>query len=283
MSPAIKLLGFVIFVIILWRTDRTQLASHIAEADKKLLLASVFVIYGMYLCKAVRWHTLVKITGANPHPVDSWHIFMIGAFLGIITPGRVGELGQAAYLKKYGIQTKEAISLVIFSRLVDVALIGCIAIWGGGILFGAMWTTIGLLFLIICTLILIIFRKHIRTLQKIDWLQFTKLVTKPSTAFTIILWTLLGWSLYFTWTILIARAVNIDISIPTLVAVLTITGIVALLPIAPAGLGTREATMMTLLVPIGVNAAQTVAFSMLIFAVIVSTGMLGGWYWIREK
>ena len=283
LPSAIKLLGFVIFVAVLWRTDREQLAQHIALANKEMLLVALFVVYGMYISKAIRWHTFIKAAGAKPHPVDSWHIFMIGVFLGIITPGRVGELGQAAYLRKHGIRTKAAISLVIFNRLVDVLLIMCIAIWGVGVLFGTTWSVIGILCFASCIVVLVLFRKHLRALRELDWLQFLKLITKPRTATIIVMWTLLGWAFYFTWAILIARAVNIDLSIPTLIAVLTIAGIVATLPIAPSGLGTREAAMITLLTPLGITSSQAVAFSMLIFAVIVSTGMLGGWYWMREN
>ena len=281
LPPAIKLLGFVIFAAILWRIDRLQLALHIAQADKKLLLGALFIIYAMYICKAARWHILVKAAGVHMHPVDSWRLFMIGVFLAIITPSRIGELGKAAYLRKHEMHMKTGISLVVIERLIDIVLIACIAVWGAGVLFGTTWVVVGLLCLTGCAIALVLLKQHIRALQKIDWLRFTQLITKPRTALAITSWTLLGWALYFTWTILIARAIDVELSIPVLIATLTIVGIVAILPIAPSGLGTREAAMITLLSPLGIGASQAVAFSMLIFAVIVSTGMLGGWYWLR--
>ena len=56
-----------------------------------------------------------------------------------------------------------------------------------------------------------------------------------------------------------------------------------MLPIAPSGLGTRDVALLTLLAPFGVQPEEAVALAMLMFASIVLSCPLGGYYWLTAK
>jgi uncharacterized membrane protein YbhN (UPF0104 family) len=274
----LKIIGVLLFVWILARVDRTALLSVLRHANLPMIAAAFAAVMLSYLTKAARWHLLVRLCGANPTFRQSWKLYNIGVFLALITPAKLGELGRAAYLRGRGMHTGTALALSITDRLADAAVITCIAMWALALLFGGMWALIGLAAVDVVGLIMWALS---RKLAAVQWLKFLKMMRTPATMTSIVLWTSLSWALYFVWTILIARSIGIDLSALLLIATLTIAGIVALLPIAPSGLGTRDAALLTLLLPFGLASGQIVAFSLLIFLMILLSGIPGFFYWIR--
>jgi uncharacterized protein (TIRG00374 family) len=83
--------------------------------------------------------------------------------------------------------------------------------------------------------------------------------------------------------VLVARSLGIDTPIYILVAAFTVTGIVSLIPIAPAGLGTRDAALMWLLSGYGVEAHQAIALSFIMFVCLILSNMLGMTYFLSNK
>lgn len=268
----LKLIGIALFVLILIQIDRQQLLEQLRKTDLWLLGTGFTLIFLIYYCKAKRFEVLVHATGIRLSAAKHWRIFNIGIFLASITPGKLGEMGRAAYLKAAGVQTVVAVAITVLDRIIDMLLIGMIAVVGAGILFGWAWLMIGSCVFIIAMLILWLFRHRMHAVIK----HIRRDIATP-----VILWTCAAWAAYFVSTIIIARSVGIDTPVPVLVAVLTFSGILSLLPIAPSGLGTRDATFVILLAPYGVEAEKAVAFALLMFISIILSGFLGGWYWMK--
>ncbi|MDA1292350.1 MAG: lysylphosphatidylglycerol synthase transmembrane domain-containing protein [bacterium] len=266
----LKLIGVGIFVIILSQIDHQALILQLKSVNMILLGTSMPVLFLIYYCKTERFRSLVQAGKVALSRAEAWKIFNIGVFLAGITPAKLGELGRAAYLKNAGVQTAMAFAISIVDRLFDVACIGIIGIVSVGILFGWQFTIALLILGLIASFIgWILWRK----VKKNQWINAAIV---PAMA-----WTLLSWSLYFLWAILIAMSVHIDVSIPVLISTFTITGIISLLPIAPSGLGTRDAALLLLLAPYGISAAQAVSLAFLMFISIIFSGFLGGWYWLK--
>ncbi|MFH1671052.1 MAG: lysylphosphatidylglycerol synthase transmembrane domain-containing protein [Patescibacteria group bacterium] len=277
----LKLIGIAIFLWILIRIDRKELIEQVKGANLPLLLSSYIIIYIIYAAKTLRWHMLVKNAGLNPTFSQSWHLYNIGVFLALVTPAKLGELGRAAYLRNSGMHGATAVSIVILDRLADVSGIGIIAIVSAGILFGWIWSLVVLVVALSGLLILILLRKKLSSVcTSLTWLTFLPKLLKPKTLFFISITTLISWAIYFTWALLIARSIGVNTAIPILVSVFTITGILALIPIAPSGLGTRDAALVALLAPYGILAEQAVAQALLMFTIIILSGALGMWYWL---
>ncbi|MDD5025958.1 MAG: lysylphosphatidylglycerol synthase transmembrane domain-containing protein [Candidatus Peribacteraceae bacterium] len=274
----LKIIGVLLFMWILMRIDRVALLEVLRHANLFMIAAAFVIVILSYLTKAARWHLLVRLCGASPTFHQSWRLYNVGVFLALITPAKLGELGRAAYLRGRGMHAGTALTLSITDRLADAAAITCIAMWAVALLFGSMWALIGLVGVGIASLILWALSGKMAAVQ---WLSFLKMLRTPAMITYIMLWTTLSWTLYFVWTILIARSIGIDLSALLLVAALTIAGIVALLPIAPSGLGTRDAALLTLLLPFGLASGQIVAFSLLIFLMIFLSGIPGFFYWIQ--
>ena len=97
---------------------------------------------------------------------------------------------------------------------------------------------------------------------------------------TPLVMTLAAYALFFGQAKLLAVALGLNIGMPYLAVSLSVAGVITLLPISFAGLGTRDAVLIALFSPLGPNPEQAVAFSTLFFLVFyVASGIIGALAW----
>lgn len=278
----LKLIGILLFLWILSRIDLTAVATVLANANPLLLLLSFALLFLSYCIKTLRWHALVRLAGGMPRLSDSWRLFHIGIFFGNLTPSNLGELGRAAYLRKQGMHGATAVTLVFIDRLADVIVIALIGIVSIGILFGQRPLEIIILLGLFGFLGLLgFFKKFSPLLRRLLWLQFLRSPRIRAALSTITITSVAAWLCYFAWTITLGRALGIDLPISTFIAILTLTGLVALLPIAPAGLGTRDATLLALMAPFGIAPERAVSMSLMMAVFILVSCVPGMMYWVH--
>ncbi len=277
----LKIIGVAIFVWILLSIDRTKLIESLSRIDPLHASLAVVSLFGVYTVKSIRWHTIVRATGMHPKFSESWRLYFIGIFLGNITPAKLGELGRAAYLKKKGLPLKIGILLSLADRAFDVGSILILSIIGLAVLGWPEWSLIilGTMIFACVIIFLLLMRKRRMRIGMILMKFFLKFV-RPSLIANVTFHTIVSWVFYFLWAIFFARSLGIDISELVLVASFTITGLFSMLPIAPSGLGTRDAALIFLLAPYGVSAETAVALAMLMFLSTMLGGLLGGIYWL---
>jgi uncharacterized membrane protein YbhN (UPF0104 family) len=201
---------------------------------------------------------------------------MSGLFLGIITPGKIGEAMKIPALVSKGLAMKEAVSITILDRLLDIALLGVIAIWAVALLISNTFALA--LGSVVAIVILVIYHCKSR-FPGIHHFFIPKLETRIWIKAVLI--TMLNWCVYYAQFCILAYSFGLSIDIPTLVAIQTITGIVGLLPIAPAGLGTRDATLLFFFGNLGITPETTIAFSFTLFVLTVIGSSIGGYFWLR--
>jgi uncharacterized membrane protein YbhN (UPF0104 family) len=280
---ALKIIGVILFGWIVVHIDRSQLREALTQVVPLQAILAVLSLFGIYIAKSMRWHTLVRSTGMHPTLMESWRLYCIGVFLGTITPGKIGELGRAAYLKKKGLPLKIGMLLSIADRAADAVIIVVLSTIGLAILGWPEWSLIIVATCIVAGAIgcLSLLRKIKMKLAVFAAKFFLKHV-RPHLIAKITLYTCIGWVFYFMWAIGFARSLGIDTPIHILVATFTITGLFSMLPIAPNGLGTRDMALIILLAPYGVPTEIAVALALLMFASTVLGGLLGGIYWLRH-
>ncbi|MBU0976036.1 flippase-like domain-containing protein [Patescibacteria group bacterium] len=277
-----RLIGIVIFIWILSRISFSHLGTVLSQVNIPLLLLSFAIIFVIYFIKMLRWHYLVKQTELSPSLKESWYIYNIGIFLASITPAKLGEIGRASYLVKAGLNKKTSIGIVIVDRIADVIITSFLLIIACVFIFGWLITTIVLMFLSALIASLFILEKKKQFVKNIkSSMPFFKKILKFDTATYVLLLTIVNWIVYYMWAILVARSVGIEVSSGILVLVFTIAGTIAVLPIAPSGLGTRDIALITLLTPYGVPMEQIVILALLMFTTPFISSILGLWYWIR--
>lgn len=279
----LKLIGIIIFFAILRNLDSKALFATLAQVNWVLLFPAVLCVLCIYVIKAYRWHTLVRATGMHPTFKESWRLYTIGIFLGNITPGKLGELGRAVYLHKKGLPMKIGVFLSVADRAADGIVILILGAVGIGILGGVEWTLIAYaaLSLVAVVAMMILLRKRLFRMS----LPVVKIFLnhmRPHLIRSVVLTTLLGWMCYFLWAVLIARSLGMTTEVPVLVAAFTLTGLISMLPIAPSGLGTRDAALIFLLAPYGVQPEQAVAQALLMLTTILLMSIPGGWYWLKD-
>ena len=279
----LKIIGVALFFWILSQIDRDALLAHLRSAHPLGVGAALLGLFVMYALKAARWHLLVRSTGLKPTLMDSWRLFNIGIFLGAITPANMGEMGRAAYLRRMGVHTGTALALPLLDRIADVSVMGAVGVWSVGLLFGWQWSLLTGMAGIIGVAALLFLWQRAKGLRAKEWLAFMHLLTRPRSLVHILFWTVLSWVAYFGWTFIMAISIGIDIGMPILAAALTLTGILVFIPVAPSGLGTREAAFITLLAPYGVEAPKAVALALLMFLLILTSTLPGLWYWLRGE
>jgi len=269
---AIKGIGIILFIWILTQIDTGELKESLASASVIHLCLTLILFPVIYAIKSYRWHVMTSSAGAQTDVSTSTQIYMSGLFLGIATPGKLGEAVKIPALMSRGLNLKSATGITILDRLLDVGILGMLGMWAIGTLISIQLAVLILVAVILFGLIMIIFRKlTIKLLPQID---------ANSWALAVAL-TIINWAVYFLQLWILADGFGISISVSTFIAIMTLVGIISILPIAPAGLGTRDATLLFFFGSMNIPAEQTIAFSFTIFVLTIIASSIGAYYWIK--
>ncbi len=193
-------------------------------------------------------------------------------FLGIATPGKLGEAMKIPALISRGLTLKSATGITILDRLMDIAILGLLGIWAIGSLISVKLAGLVLVSVILLGLIAFVLRKlTLKLLPQIDTNSWARAI-----ALTII-----NWAVYFLQLWILATGFGLSINPQIFVAIMTLVGIISILPIAPAGLGTRDAALLLFFGSLGISAEKTIAFSFTIFALTIIASSIGAYFWIK--
>ena len=274
------LLTLIILGIIVLRVDLRGIGSAFGSLDVATFLMAVILLPLNVLMQIYRWSFILKTAGIRASVKDITKSILVGLTLGLITPGRIGEVGRALYIPSSStihigglILLEKVFSL--FTVLITSAI--SILLWGN--------EAVGVL-IIIVTLFVALHLNLVRAL--LSRLSFLL----PYGHRVAELWT--GWAcfnrrqivsllaismgffliVYLQFFILISAFQHIAvstglISIPLIIAVNSI-------PITIAGLGLREGAAVFFLSRFGVPEASALNSALLLFALdLLIPGLLG--------
>lgn len=279
---ALKGIGILLFVWIVAHIDRTHILEILQGADASYAALSLVALFAIYVIKTCRWHLLAVKAGSTATFYESWKVYLIGIFFATVTPAKIGEFGRAIYLKKQGMNTVAAVGTAIADRVLDAIVIGILTIPSLWILFGKL-PALELLAaaVLVCGLTLLFLLRTTLGAQLLTLVPLLRTVLLTKIAWLLLGYTLLSWCTYYIWILLIAASLHMTVPPVTLIAACTIAGIIALLPIAPSGLGTRDAALIYLLAPFGVLPESAVGLAFMMFVSILLSGIPGSFYWIK--
>jgi hypothetical protein len=80
----------------------------------------------------------------------------------------------------------------------------------------------------------------------------------------------------------VARAMDLPLSLPVIFAFISIVDLIRMLPVSVGGLGVREWTMIALFANVGIAREQALAFSLMAFAPLALTAIVGGVIYISQ-
>lgn len=297
-------IGLFIFVIILTRIDFRELVKNIGSVKINYFICSLLLLFPTIFIRAWRWNRLKRRQGIVYRLKDSFLIYSCGIYIGLITPGKIGEIIRALYLKKDGHSLGRSLVSIIIDRLSDIAVLFVLLMVG--ILFFTKtlyknYVFIILICLIFLAVLIIILRnpsfgsKFANLLQKLipqkykkswninsqDFLNDIKKYHLKDFIFTFLI-TAVYWFLYFFQIYVLAKGLNIDMPFLFFSFIIVITGIITLLPISVSGIGTRDAAMILLMSPLLISPEKIITLSFLIFLVSVFAALIGFVCWILK-
>lgn len=296
----LRLLGPVLLAVVLWRLDDPgALWRSFASASRWLLVLAVAINPIILHLKIVRWKVLLKDQGIEYSTKRAWLAYLSGAYLAMLTPGRVGDVLRVQYLKRdLGVSYAEGLASVVMDRFCDLYVLAAF-VAGAAVHFGpilapelawATWlcvvaTFIGPLVFVVPgvpeRVLSPVFKKISPRFGDPDGAGFDRFlaalranvgwglaITIPLTAVTFVLNYVQG--------SLIAASMGMDISFVDVTCLLAIASLLGLLPISVSGVGMREAFFAIVFPSLGHSAEQGVTFGLLVFGVIYVAITLAG-------
>ncbi len=222
------------------------------------------------------------------------HFYLVSFSMGLVLPGRAGDLSIIYFAKKKGFDIGASTALTITDKLITLSVFGTIATLGFFTILQSSQLTIGLSITILCILIgLSLFtsigRKVITKLagKYADKFQgfyktFSNLIKyhKDKIAINVLitLYRPIGNTLLM---IVVLHAMNITgLSFFSLIIINAITLIVSLIPLTPNGLGIREGVGGYLFTQIGVPLEISLSMYVIILLMNYTTGIYGTVYYL---
>lgn len=303
---ALRLLGVGFFGFILYHYDAPRTLSGLANPRPGYLAWALLGLVVMVWLRTERWVYVVRSHGVQTSFFRGMVVFFSSHFLGVITPGRVGDFVKVLYLRADGVSSTRGFMMCLLDRVFDMVIVsacGAMAwlyfarlvvlgphsvVWpvlvGGGlaILFG-----ISLLSRSVRAVILQGFKRLLGSERYRRWMDhahelYLELRAQPYRFFGMVgWWTFSFWIVYLLVIFAVCQAVHLDLSAPvTSLFFFASTTVVLLLPISIAGVGTRDITNIVLFQAAGLPAESAVVFSLVMLLMYLSLAVVGFICWM---
>jgi hypothetical protein len=251
--------------------------------DLKLTVLGVGTTFVIIALRAWRWNVIIGDMGRRLPLPELAVVYGSTFFLGLISPGRVGEAARVWLIRDRVPGLPSAAFSVAFDRICDIAptllITACFAplfgfggnrLIGNGIRFSALAVAVGLGALLFdprwlragvnWTASRLLSRAGQAGLRPGDEKPAVSIC--PSALAKVLLLSLLSQAALVIQTYLFARAVAMDINPLVTYAVVTMATVVASLPLSIGGIGTREIAVVWALTSLGFSTQRAVAFSL---------------------
>jgi len=299
----LPLIGIIIFILILIKIDILKLFHVLSNLNYFYIILAYLLIPMILFAKTYRWNYLKKKQNIIYDLKDSFLMYCAGTYIGILTPGRLGELTKIAYLKNNQCSVGKASVNVLLDRLADLfslLILSCLGMFAffhffQNIIWALSFGIISLIILLILflktNLIHVLLKKIFDLLiplkyQKFWQLNFQDFINdfkkyKLKNYLFICLITFISWLIYYYQIFFLAKSIGINnISFFYLAIAVTIAAFITLLPISILGIGTRETVLILLLSVFQISQEQIISFSFLILSLSIISGLTGLICWL---
>jgi len=294
----LRAIGPIVLAILLVRLDFGATLAALRKASlSPLIMAYMMFIPSLFL-RTVRWRVLMEPQGIRLEFWEAFNIYALSIFFGTVTPGRLGELIKALYLRQKGNTFGVSFVSVFMDRLCDVVFLlifGCLALlsitssafgdvapvaWilfsvalGGALLWlitrgrgkdAVLWLLSMVSPFAYKDPIITEFRSFSRGFGGMDWGTLTG-------AFFL---TTIAWGANYGAVYLFGCALGFDISFFSMACIAAVCALITLIPVSVLGVGTRDAALILMLGQYGISEAWAVAFSTLILSMLLFNGLI---------
>lgn len=301
----IKLVGIIIFIVLLIKIDIKKAIRIIINVDLPLLILAFGLSFIVFLFRTFRWKSILDVQGYNYKFIDLFKTNLGASYFASVTPGQIGELIKVYYLNQYKkIHFGRAFSSIIVDRFMNLPFLLTISIIG--IMFFPVEEKIKFVLVsifVVCFLGIIflalskkISSKILRPLVKIGFLNKRKIKLKnyfreffkgiqslfSFDAIKPIGISIIGLAIVFFQAYILASSLSIEINIIYLCAALSISMVITLIPVSFLGIGTRDVILILLFTSIGLGAESAISFSFLfLMTCYIFIALVGSYVWFK--
>ena len=127
----IGIFGIIILIYILYSINITKIARIILSLNLFFLLLAISTNVLILLLLTIRWRIIVKELDADIKFTSYILLRLKGAFLGSITPGKLGDLYRAKHLtEETELSIAQSFSSVIIDRIADISALFFLSVIG---------------------------------------------------------------------------------------------------------------------------------------------------------
>lgn len=300
----LPIIGIALFVYILVKLDFREIFGQILEVNKFYLLLALALTGIFLMTQTLKWHFLARKQKIKVPFLESFKINLMADFYGLVTPGKLGSVMRADYLKKYA-NVGKGFSNFVIDKIFDLCSLLFLAIFLGLIVLGEKISSViwilALAFAVLILLFLIFYKKErSKIILRLFYRKFVpnRFKEKAKTIFNsfyedlpkkgalaqIFALNLFAWIVNYFVAYVIAMSLGIEIKFIYLLAIYPIATLVAQIPITISGLGTREATLIWLFGIFGVEAVKVFSMSLLaIFIMAIIPSLVAIFFILKKK
>src|SRR5262245_26818868 len=119
---AIRLIGPLLLVLVVWRIpDRGAILRALAAASAWPLVLAVLLNAANIHLMVMRLDVLLRTQGIHYPMGRAWASFLSSLYVGMLTPGRVGDVLRVQYLRHdLGVPYSEGLASIVMDRVCDL-------------------------------------------------------------------------------------------------------------------------------------------------------------------
>ncbi len=284
LKKLLPLIGLSIFAYLIYKIGLKNIINTISNANIIYIILAIITAFIVNVIFAIKWREILKAQNIHISISHSYVLYLIGMFYGAITPSRMGSIIRASYLKKETDRSfTDCLSSIAIERIMDLFVIFIFAFIGSLLLS----SFINIYFSIILAFFLFIIASYI-LLKKKDFIlkfilkRFRATISNfynniPKFRYLIypLFLTFIVWIINAILVYLVFRSLSLHFNLFYLVCIYSIGTVVALIPITIGGLGTREATLITVFGFFGFSAQQIISISLITLGVGLFPALVG--------
>jgi len=288
----IKIAGSLLILFVLFRLidfDPQSFKTILLGLDLSYYLLSLFGVVAVLAIKSLRWQQIIKNEGFYYNPMKAFGAYMASFTIGVITPGRIGEIARLYYLRQdCEIDFVPSFRTIVTDRIFDLGVLVMLAVAGlfyyTGLLGEYVYLSVIVgviiffagLFLSLGVIGLLKRNRKISGNQVLDFVE--RCLKQAVSGSALKLWaiTFLAYLVFYGALALIFLSVGIQLRIVDIALVFSVVGLATLLPVSWAGFGTREMSLVYLLSFYQVPAEMALTFSLLQFGAFFLWGSIIG-------
>jgi uncharacterized protein (TIRG00374 family) len=293
-----------LLVLILTQVDLSRVFSTLKEIDPFQLIPLIGLSFGIRFMWA--WQMSLGLTPLQIEfsVLKLFKVLLISGFYSLVLPGGMVAGGVASLYKLTGKNSRavEAGALLVYFRMVNTLMVFAIGLFGMAFdqRLGQPALRQGLGIILVFCILGFLPLLSVRVANFFDpllkWvLDRVGLMNKPKQLIISLWQSLTAMSrlpkrtVFFAFVLafsahimgiviywLISSILDLELSIFTLGWIVTFLTVVQLLPLSIGGLGVREVSLVYLLKNYGTQEPQALAFSLILFSLVVVVGAVGG-------